>query len=278
MILNGDAIVELKKIPGESVHCCVTSPPYYGLRDYGFEGQIGLEKTPEEYVARLVEVFREVRRVLRDDGTLWLNLGDSYAGSWGNAGGHNRGHGTQRSIKNGSMMKNQATRNGSFVPPAKYGFKSLGIKQKDLIGAPWMVARALQVDGWWLRGDIIWYKKNSMLNSAKDRCSSSHEYVFHLTKSKQYFHNNDIAEYRRDVWEIPTKPYKYNHFAVMPIALAEVCIKAGCPEGGTVLDPFAGSGTTGAAANSLGRDYVLIEANPDYIPLIYERVGIPALL
>ena len=390
MIIQGDALAELRKLPSESVHCCVTSPPYFGLRDYGFEGQIGLERTPEEYVSRLVEVFREVRRVLRDDGVLWLNLGDSYAGSWGNAGGQNRGNGHQRPITNGSMVKDQAERNGDFVPPGKYGFSSMGIKPKDLIGIPWRVAFALQADGWYLRSDIIWHKPNPMPESVTDRCTKAHEYVFMLTKSAKYFYDNEAVKEpitsehslkryapgqaatqwgiknestmnradrgrkshvdlskgrnRRDVWTITTKPYKGAHFATMPPDLVEVCIKAGTSERGccpicgapwvrvvragelsgeariqtgprphadatgrsassilrtngrtwrehidlgfrpscgcgadpvpcTVLDPFAGSGTTGAVAKSLGRDYILIEANPDYIQLIEERVG-----
>lgn len=254
----------LQTLDDESICCCVTSPPYYGLRDYGFDGQIGLESTPDEYVNRLVEVFREVRRVLRKDGTLWLNLGDSYSGSGKGPSGNFTDHG-ERNVKNFPSK---------FIPT--------GLKPKDLMGIPWRAAFALQADGWWLRQDIIWHKPNPMPESVKDRCTKSHEYVFLLSKNKKYFYNNDAVkedgkisgEYhnRRDVWTITKLPYKGAHFATMPPGLAEVCIKAGCPDGGTVLDPFAGSGTTGAVAKQLGRNFILIEANPEYINLINNRI------
>jgi DNA modification methylase len=172
---------------GVKAQMCVTSPPYFGLRDYGHEGQIGLEQTPEEYIAAMVEVFRCVRDVLADDGTVWLNIGDSYAGSWGNAGGHNRGNGTQRAITVGSVVKDQAERNGNFVPPGARGYKDQGIKPKDLIGIPWMLAFALRADGWYLRQDIIWHKPNPMPESVTDRCTKSHEYIFLLSKSERYY-------------------------------------------------------------------------------------------
>lgn len=184
----------MQGLPEKSVNCCVTSPPYFGLRDYGHAGQIGLEKTPDEFVAKMVEVFREVRRVLRDDGTLWLNLGDSYAGSWGNAGGQNRGNGKQREITAGSIVKDQAERNGNFVPPAANGFKASGIKPKDLIGIPWRVAFALQSDGWYLRQDIIWHKPNPMPESVRDRCTKAHEYIFMLSKSARYYYDADAIK------------------------------------------------------------------------------------
>jgi len=266
-LIPGDCIAGLRTLPDASVHCCVTSPPYWGLRDYGHDGQIGLEKTPDAYVARMVEVFREVRRVLRDDGTLWLNLGDSYAGS--------------------TMTAN--------------------LKQKDLVGVPWRVAFALQADGWWLRQDIIWHKPNPMPESVRDRCTKAHEYVFLLTKSERYFydaeavseesvgrerfgnwikgqpcpdrqdnHRQDMTptttRNRRSVWTVTTKPYSGAHFAVMPPDLVEPCIRAGCPEGGTVLDPFAGSGTTLAVAAELGRNAIGCELNPDYIELAERRI------
>jgi len=266
-LIPGDCIAGLRTLPDASVHCCVTSPPYWGLRDYGHDGQIGLEKTPDAYVARMVEVFREVRRVLRDDGTLWLNLGDSYAGS--------------------TMTAN--------------------LKQKDLVGVPWRVAFALQADGWWLRQDIIWHKPNPMPESVRDRCTKAHEYVFLLTKSERYFydaeavseesvgrerfgnwikgqpcpdrqdnHRQDMTatttRNRRSVWTVTTKPYSGAHFAVMPPDLVEPCIRAGCPEGGTVLDPFAGSGTTLAVAAELGRNAIGCELNPDYIELAEQRI------
>lgn len=191
-IFQGDCreIMDLL-LADQSVQCCITSPPYFGLRDYGGLGQIGLEDTPDEYIAKMVNVFREVHRVLKDDGTLWLNLGDSYAGSWGNAGGKNRGKGVQRAITSGSLVKDQAERNGDFVPPGKYGFKNLGIKQKDLIGIPWRVAFALQADGWYLRQDIIWNKPNPMPESVRDRCTKAHEYIFLLSKSKKYYFDGD---------------------------------------------------------------------------------------
>lgn len=326
-----------------SVHCCVTSPPYFGLRDYGVEGQIGLEETPDAYVAKMVEVFSEVRRVLRDDGTLWLNLGDSYAGSWGNAGGHNRGSGTQREITVGSVVKDQAERNGAFVPPAANGYSELGIKKKDLIGIPWRVAFALQADGWYLRQDIIWHKPNPMPESVKDRCTKAHEYIFLLSKSEKYFFDHEamkepavtgwngsefhtgktgehqlgrsssnrkprpagnkshkyVTEYeqtgntehrtkagllkqagviyetrnRRSVWTVTTKPFRGTHFATFPPDLIRPCILAGCPKGGTVMDPFGGSGTTAQVALQEGRRSVLCELNPDYIQLAHKRVG-----
>ncbi len=190
-IITGDALSVIQQLPPESINCCVTSPPYFGLRDYGIAGQMGLEQTPEEYVTKLVEVFREVRRTLKKNGTVWLNLGDSYAGSWGNAGGQNRGHGTQRPIISGSIVKDQQQRNGDFIPPAKYGFKSIGIKQKDLIGIPWRVAFALQADGWWLRSDIIWHKPNCMPESVTDRPTKAHEYIFLLSKSQRYYYDKE---------------------------------------------------------------------------------------
>ncbi len=239
---HGDCLKLLASMPERSVDCCVTSPPYFGLRDYGtaeWEGgdpgcdhsvggqvqdnkapgaivsgvrpgcdaskckkcgairvdsQIGLEPTPDAYVAKLVAVFREVRRVLRDDGTLWLNLGDSYAGSWGNAGGHNRGNGKQRDITVGSVVKDQSDRNGDFVPPGARGFKELCIKPKDLIGIPWRVAFALQADGWYLRQDIIWHKPNPMPESVTDRCTKAHEYVFLLSKSARYYFDSEAIK------------------------------------------------------------------------------------
>lgn len=310
-ILFGDCIQSLQTLPEKFVHTCVTSPPYFGLRDYGHVGQIGLEPTPDEFVTKLVSVFREVRRVLRDDGTLWLNLGDSYAGSWGNAGGHNRGKGTQREIAVGSVVKDQADRNGSFVPPGARGFKDAGIKPKDLIGIPWRVAFALQADGWYLRQDIIWHKPNPMPESVTDRCTKSHEYIFLLSKSERYHFDHEAIKEparnwgtrdrsnfrsgttdpllkqhglagkpdeenptrnRRSVWNVSTKPYKGAHFATFPPDLITPCVLAGCPPDGVVLDPFMGSGTTAAVAISHGRQYVGCELNPEYGPLQEERI------
>ena len=257
----GDCLASMREMPSESVNCCVTSPPYFGLRDYGVEGQIGLEQSPEEYIQKMVEVFREVHRVLCDDGTLWLNIGDSYG------------------------------------------------KDKSLIGIPWELAFALREDGWCLRQDIIWHKPNPMPESVTDRCTKAHEYIFLLTKSKKYYydakaiktpvkqdwgtrnrangkyHNEgtgltphagleksyDMAN-KRSVWSVTTRPFKGAHFATFPPELIEPCILAGCPVGGTVLDPFGGSGTTAGVALAHGRNAVLCELNPDYAGLVQGRV------
>ena len=310
-IITGDALDRLRGLPDASVHCCVTSPPYYGLRDYGVDGQIGKEATPDEYIRRLVEIFREVRRVLRSDGTLWLNIGDGYAGSGQGWGGHKRL--TDKQQSNRGAMERMA-RGGKSLTAALPDYKP-----KDLIGIPWMLAFALREDGWYLRQDIIWHKPNCMPESVKDRCTKSHEYLFLLSKSPRYYFqslkepcsfasiqdfqrrrrlNNksggadsfkavrpDLcrsrADYypadgmrnRRDVWSINTKPCKEAHFAVFPEALVEPCILAGCPEGGTVLDPFGGSGTTGLVAKRNKRNAILIEINPIYVQMAKERVS-----
>lgn len=417
-LLQGDCIEVLKTLPAASVHCCVTSPPYFGLRDYGHEGQIGLEQTPSEYVDKLVAVFREVWRVLRDDGTVWLNLDDSYAGSWGNYGGQNRGNGEQREITNGSQMHQKAyDGKEQWRPPTSN--KMDGIKPKDLIGIPWMVAFALRADGWYLRRPIIWVKPNPMPESVRDRPTKSYEFVFLLAKAERYYYDADaiaepavtddmrrpygsqgawqmdgrpveqrpngkprtagnkthkyVSKYeqsdseehrtkagllkvadvpwytrnRRDVWTIATKPYTEAHFATYPVDLVEPCIMAGTSAHGccdacgapwvrvvertdeidpsakgsrfdkgktgingngrvqegdryvkrpagwaatctcaastvpcTVLDPFNGSGTTGVAARGLGRRYIGIDINPEYIEMAHRRIGKtqPALL
>ena len=313
-IIVGDCLKSLRTMPDGCVQTCVTSPPYFGLRDYGHAGQIGLEKTPDEYVAQMVAVFREVRRVLRDDGTLWLNLGDSYAGSWGNAGGQNRGSGTQRPLTSGSIVKDQAERNGSFVPPGARGFTASGIKPKDLIGIPWRVAFALQADGWYLRQDIIWHKPNPMPESVTDRCTKAHEYIFLLSKNAKYYFDSaamqedgvcpagtmaakgsvtrtktpfvngrppEYKEYtgkrnKRDVWTVTTKPFKGAHFATFPPDLVEPCILAGSRPGDAVLDPFGGAGTTGLVAQRHGRNTTLLELNPDYAKMARERIDADA--
>jgi len=298
-IIPGDCIEGLRTLADASVHCCVTSPPYWGLRDYGHDGQIGLESTPEEYVARMVDVFREVRRVLREDGTCWVNLGDSYAATTKGSGGTGKS----------TLVGTPNDENGQIFTPRRLDIGSL--KPKDLVGIPWRVAFALQADGWWLRQDIIWHKPNPMPESVRDRCTKAHEYVFLLTKSERYFYDaeavseaqttsgqggfsnkatlksvvlgavhkpslvnatNDGRRNRRSVWTITTKPYSGAHFAVMPPDLVEPCIKAGCPEGGTVLDPFAGSGTTLAVAAELGRNAIGCELNPEYIALAERRI------
>jgi DNA modification methylase len=296
-IRHGDCRDVLRTLPDQSVHCCVTSPPYFGLRDYGHTGQIGLEATPDAFVAEMVAVFREVRRVLRDDGTLWLNLGDSYANT---RGGKEPG---LYADKRNSIATWQAKI--TKLPP--------GLKPKDLIGIPWRVAFALQADGWYLRQDVIWSKPNPMPESVRDRCCKSHEYIFLMSKSARYFYDaaaiaetaaypgdnraqrfdtrkvidamcmdngsrsrtgNPTSETRnkRSVWEVATQPFSEAHFATFPPALIEPCIKAGCPIGGTVLDPFAGAGTTGMVADRLQRSAILIELNPDYTAISDRRL------
>lgn len=330
-ILIGDCRARLREMPGRSVHCCVTSPPYFGLRDYGVDGQIGLEDTPGGFVAQMVDVFREVRRVIRDDGTLWLNLGDSYANDskWG--GSTSGKHVTAQHGDSGIGRRRHKT----------------GLKSKDLIGIPWRVAFALQEDGWYLRQDIIWSKPNPMPESVRDRCTKAHEYLFLLSKSERYYFDADaVAEPRsqhedangfrggcyvegatdnatmgkrrtpgnkthkaatayaegdakhrtkeglvaysereraadpndlgtrnkRSVWTVGSEPFKEAHFATYPPALIEPCVLAGCPKGGTVLDPFGGAGTTGLVADRLQRNAVLIELNPEYAEIAQRRL------
>jgi DNA modification methylase len=289
---------KLKTLESESVQCCVTSPPYWGLRDYGVSGQLGLEKTPEEYVAKMVAVFREVKRVLRNDGTLWLNLGDSYSG-----GGRGFGYGGKQDTNKGcdGMPK-------SIIAD--------GLKSKDLVGIPWRVAFALQADGWYLRQDIIWSKPNPMPESVTDRCTKSHEYIFLLTKSARYYYDNEAIKEeaafdgrqdtimkgsekyaaeivpntspqsvavrgherwpskdenglqlrnKRSVWTVATQPYKEAHFATFPQEIPRTCILAGSKEGDTILDPFCGSGTTGEVALKLNRNFIGIELNEKYV-------------
>jgi DNA modification methylase len=345
-ILQGDCRDVLKTLADESVNMCVTSPPYYGLRDYktatwsggdsncdhvekiaahggeradrdqggnvfkfrgtcekcgatSSDNQIGLEQTPEEYIQQLVEVFREVRRVLKDDGTLWVNIGDSY---------YNYRSGT-------AFVKQSVAKTDQDLPsfsPSRNN-KLDGLKSKDLIGIPWMLAFALRADGWYLRQDIIWHKPNPMPESVKDRCTKAHEYIFLLSKSKNYYFDHEAikeegvipagtkaakgsaerqAEFgvngrppeykiydgmrqKRSVWTVTTKPYKGAHFATFPTDLIEPCILAGCPKDGMVLDPFGGSGTTGLVSNRLGRNATLIELNPEYIDLAEDRIDPP---
>jgi DNA modification methylase len=261
MIIYGDCRDKLKELEPESVQMCVTSPPYWGLRDYGHDDQLGLEETPEEYTANMVEVFRQVKRVIKDDGTLWLNLGDSYAGNNSRAStGGRAGYGTKREGVFNNLSGN--------------------LKQKDLVGIPFRVAFALQADGWYLRQDIIWHKPNPMPESVTDRCTKSHEYIFLLSKSEKYFFDSvGVAEStvsgetrnKRSVWTVNTKPYPESHFAVFPEKLIEPCIQAGSKVGDVVLDPFFGSGTTGEVAERFGRDYIGIELNEDYKSLQRKR-------
>ena len=275
---------------GVKVNTCVTSPPYYGLRDYGHDGQIGLEETPDDYIKAMVEVFRCVWDVLAEDGTLWLNIGDSYAGNNSQASNNGRaGFGNPR--------EKVVNRTGE------------GLKTKDLIGIPWMLAFALRADGWYLRQDIIWHKPNPMPESVQDRCTKAHEYIFLLSKSQKYYYdsesiknpvkqdwgtrNRNDGKYhnegsglqphsgleesyemanKRSVWTVNTKPYKGSHFATYPPKLIEPCILAGCPKGGVVLDPFMGSGTTAFVALLNDRQYLGCELNPEYEELQQRRI------
>lgn len=293
VIYVGDVLKELKRVKTSSVQCCVTSPPYWGLRDYGHENQLGLESTPEAYVNNMVCVFSEVRRVLKDDGVLWVNIGDSYNGSGGAGGDYSKG----------GLKEGQPKYPGRNVP---------SLKPKDLVGIPWRLAFALQADGWYLRQDIIWHKPNPMPESVTDRCTKSHEYVFLFSKSPKYYFDslaikepstksstsnirfggdkygtNDAPIHRtksgkdyvdsgtknkRSVWTIATKGYKGAHFAVMPEALCEPPILASSRPGDLVLDPFMGSGTTAVMSLHHGRDFVGCELNPEYVDLAQTRI------
>ena len=277
-ILFGDCRKTLKEFD-EQARTCITSPPYYGLRDYGGEkNQIGQEQTPDEFIEQLVSVFREVRDVLTDDGTLWVNLGDSYY--------------NYRPGKGQSYPKQSVSKTKQDLPDKcnKRGNKLEGLKEKDLIGIPWMFAFAMRADGWYLRQDIIWNKPNPMPESVKDRCTKSHEYIFLFSKNKKYYYNNEAIKEptnravkkdevvvsdkknKRSVWTVTTKPYRGAHFACFPPDLIEPCILAGSEEGDIILDPFMGSGTTAMVAKSLGRDYIGCELHEDYGKLIEKRV------
>lgn len=257
---------------GVRAQTCVTSPPYFGLRDYGHDGQIGLEQTPEQYIAAMVEVFQCVKDVLADDGTLWLNIGDSYAS-------YRDGKATPDTTRKESI--------GTLVPKGSARnrmastFSGSGVKHKDLIGIPWMLAFALRADGWYLRQDIIWNKPNPMPESVRDRCTKAHEYMFLLSKSEKYFFDNEAIKEpavdgetrnRRSVWTVATRPYKGAHFATFPPALIEPCILAGSRPNDIVLDPFMGSGTTAVVAVKHGRRYIGCELNEEYGDLQDERI------
>jgi DNA modification methylase len=350
-IINADVMDGLRQLADESVQCVVTSPPYWGLRDYGVDGQIGQEATPAEFVARMVDVFREVRRVLRKDGTLWVNMGDSYCSTdkWGGGKSGNTG---KQTVAADGVVPSLAVRDKK--QPIE------GIKPKDLMGMPWRLAFALQADGWWLRSDIIWSKPNPMPESVTDRPTKAHEYIFLLTKSERYFYDaeaiKEFATYpdgpnapdkivspygqgmsrdnigakgnangfrggsyvggkpgprtqagntkpdkqrghgrrhagfndrwddmpkaeqrgsrnKRSVWTIATAPFPEAHFATFPPEIPEICIKAGCPKGGTVLDPFSGAGTTALVADRLQRNAIGIELNPEYAAMSEARIN-----
>lgn len=310
-LISGDAIDELSKLEAGSVRCCVTSPPYWGLRSYLPEDhprkkdEVGQEPTPSLYVEKMVRVFREVRRVLADDGTLWLNLGDSYATAWSSSGGGGVNEDISRPVLvSGTAPKTQANR-------IRAAFASEGLKEKDLVGIPWRVAFALQADGWWLRMDNIWWKPNSQPESVKDRPSRAHEYLFLLSKAPTYFYDvdavrephadprksgraalrgqaslrprgnlekterwyNPAGRNKRSVWAIPSEPYGDAHFAVMPKKLVVPCIASGSAVGDTVIDPFGGSGTVGEVATELGRNAILIDLHPDYTRLQIARTS-----
>lgn len=362
-IIVGDCREKLATLPDQSAHCCVTSPPYFGLRDYGADEQIGLEETPEQFIAEMVAVFREVRRVLRDDGTLWLNLGDSYAGS-GKGGNPADSQHQKQATNRGSVAPVGNTARQAAVTNATRHVQSANIKPKDLIGIPWEVALALRADGWWLRSAIVWAKPNGMPGSQEDRCTSSYEMIFMLSKSAVYWSDFDaiktppresslirtaqdvqsqagshrangraktngamkavgvltgsphgrhsLGEHvppkdrrtdkqrghsrkhagfndrwdameraeqmarpamMRDVWFVSPASFSGAHYAVMPNEIARRCILAGCPAGGTVLDPFGGAGTTGLIADRLQRNAILIEVNPTNVEIIRDRIA-----
>lgn len=261
MIFKGDALHILSRLPSESVQCVITSPPYWGLRDYNIDGQIGLEKTLPQYINRLVAIFSEVKRVLKNDGVFWLNIGDGYTS--GNRGWR-------------APDKKNPARAMNIRPntPA-------GLKPKDLIGIPWRLAFALQQDGWFLRSDIVWYKPNAMPESVKDRPTRAHEYVFLLTKAEKYYYdyeavkekNGNKKRNRRSVWSINTQPFSEAHFATFPTSLIEPCILAGSSIGDYVLDPFFGSGTVGIVCQQHSRHYIGIELHPDYFDMAFNRLA-----
>ncbi len=257
MVFQGDAKEILSQLPSRFFRCCVTSPPYWGLRDYASERQIGAENEPPEYISRIVAVFEEVRRVLTDDGTLWLNIGDSYTSG-------NRGY--------------RAPDKKNPVRAMPYRAKTpTGLKPKDLIGIPWRLAFALQEIGWYLRSDIIWEKPNCMPESVKDRPTKSHEYIFLFSKSLKYYYDYESIQEprgrnRRTVWSIPTEPFPGAHFATFPPKLVEPCIIGGSRPGDWILDPFFGSGTVGVVCEQQHRKYIGIELNLEYVTLAVNRI------
>ena len=311
-ILCGNAVDQLERLPDGSIDMCLTSPPYYSLRDYDVAGQIGQENTPDEYIARLMAVFQEVHRVLKPEGTLWLNIGDSYAGSGQGAG-----------TKNFSE-KQKSNRGTGYMQATGFKSKLLTVpdcKRKDMIGIPWMLAFALRDAGWILRQDIIWYKPNVMPESVKDRCTKSYEHIFLFAKNERYYFDSaairepcsiaSLEDYRhrktlsnkgggkesyegirpdlcrsrseyysddgkrnaRDVWQINTKPYRGAHFATFPEELAGRCIAAGCPKNGIVLDPFMGAGTTAVAAVRQKKHFIGIDLNEAYVSMAKKRIA-----
>jgi DNA modification methylase len=303
-IYHGDSLTVLKTLPDECIDMICTSPPYWGLRDYGVDGQIGLEETPELYVQKMVEVFGECRRILKPKGTLWLNLGDTYYNYRGS-----NDYSNKQTISNNNAHK-------LYSATGKKNFKQENIKSKDLIGIPWLVAFALRADGWYLRQDIIWHKPNPMPESVKDRCTKAHEYIFLLSKSAKYYYDNEAIrteaeDYsikrvkkgwygnklldgktyngqhhtemmgerwcdgkanKRSVWTVNNNGFSEAHFATFPEDLIKPMILAGCPQGGIVFDPFMGAGTTALVALTLHRQFAGIELNPEYIKIAEKRI------
>lgn len=257
LIIEGDALTALQQLPPQCVQCVVTSPPYWGLRDYGIPGQIGLEATLQQFLNRLVAVFTEVKRVLRDDGTLWLNIGDGYTSG-------NRGY--------RAPDKKNPARAMSIRPDTPNG-----LKPKDLIGIPWRLAFALQADGWYLRTDIVWHKPNAMPESVKDRPTRAHEFIFLFSKCEHYYYNRKAileknGRNKRTVWSVNTQPFPEAHFATFPPKLIEPCILASTKEGDYVLDPFFGSGTVGVVCQEHGRNYIGIELHPEFVDMAVRRL------
>lgn len=338
-ILVGDVRARLRELPADSIHCIVTSPPYWGLRDYGVDGQIGLEASPAEFIATMVDVFDELRRVLRPDGTCWMNMGDSYAGGrrGPDVGSKLQGSRTSQEQTRMALAKMTASRRRDDAPIPRSDIRVPGLKPKDLVMMPHRLAIALQDAGWWVRQDIVWSKPNPMPESVRDRCTKAHEYIFLLTKGERYYFDQDaICEpvspntharlsqdvqaqigsaranggaktngtmkavgrklaspgsgvksnssfdaalalqvdrrNKRSVWAMATQPFSEAHFATFPPELPETCIKAGCPAGGTVLDPFFGAGTTGLVADRLHRHCIGIELNPVYAEIARQRI------
>ncbi len=261
LIIESDAVLALQRLPSASVQCVVTSPPYWGLRDYGIDGQIGLENNLQQYINKLVSVLAEAKRILRDDGVFWLNIGDGYTSG-------NRGY--------RAPDKKNPARAMSVRPDTPEGLKS-----KDLLGIPWRLALALQADGWYLRSDIVWNKPNAMPESVKDRPTRSHEYVFMLTKNERYYYDyqaiKENGRNKRTVWNINTVPFSKAHFATFPPSLIEPCILASTREDDFILDPFFGSGTVGVVCQEFGRRFVGVELNGEYVRIAKARLGVKDL-
>lgn len=263
-IKTGDALSHLKKMPDESVDCVVTSPPYWGLRDYGVPGQLGMESNLGDHIMKIVEVFKEVRRVLKSEGTCWLNYGDCYATT-------PNGRSAAETKAAGNDDRTFRDKPFSTIGPISEGGTML--KPKDLCMMPNRVAIALQDDGWWVRSEIIWAKSNPMPESVKDRPACAHEKIWLLTKGKRYYYSEIGQQFGyKNVWDLPARSGDKNHSATFPIEIPIRCICLGCPEGGTVLDPFAGTGTTGFIANKMKCDAILIELNPEYAAIAHDRI------